>query len=271
MNKPLSTILAAALAVASISATAADVDIGTRYVWAGNLRLRAAPDVKSEELARLPLGTSVQLLPTAGPLVHREDSVPGLRLDSQVEGKPVKIAGDWRRVRVGSAEGWVFDGYLSRYPYPKASKGSDKIAAEFAAAKTLFGAKTEVRWMSGDATDTETYRNMPQRLKDESAPDNHAEISWDRVPFTSGGLGELAIDTREGGEGWTVTLDKLPMTYQETLLWAKRWGWMGDYGAVLEDGRAKLRFDFDETKSDMEYTIACEAQTCSIQYSYATE
>jgi hypothetical protein len=61
------------------------------------------------------------------------------------------------------------------------------------------------------------------------------------------------------------------MTYQEALLWARRWGWTGNYGAALEDGRVKLRFDFDETKSDMEYTIACAAETCSIQYSYAKE
>ncbi len=197
--------------------------------------------------------------------------MPGLKLDKQVNGKPLKIIGDWRRVRVGTAEGWVFDGYLSRYPYPKATRDSDKVATEFAVAKKFFGARTEQQWMTGDATNTPIFNAMPQRLKDEADPKNHAEISWDRVAFASGGLGELAIDTHEGGEGWTVTFDKLPMTYQEALLWAKRWGWLGDYGAVLEDGRAKLRFDYDETKSDMEYTIACESQTCSIRYSFATE
>ena len=271
MNKPLASIVICLGATASLCAHAADAPVETRYVWANNLTLRSAPGINAETLARLPLGASVQVLATSEPLVHREESVPGLKLDKQVNGKPLKIIGDWRRVRVGTAEGWVFDGYLSRYPYPKATRDSDKVAMEFAVAKKFFGARTEQQWMTGDATNTPIFNAMPQRLKDEADPKNHAEISWDRVAFASGGLGELAIDTHEGGEGWTVTFDKLPMTYQEALLWAKRWGWLGDYGAVLEDGRAKLRFDYDETKSDMEYTIACESQTCSIRYSFATE
>jgi len=271
MNKPIAAILAASFAAVSICASAADKTADTRYVWVNNLSLRAAPDIKADALARLPLGSPVQLLASADAPVHREESVPGLKLDHEVVGKPLKIVGDWRHVRVGTMDGWVFDGYLSRYPYPKATKGSDKVAMEFAAAKQSFGARAEKQWMTGDATDSDIFRAMPQRLKDESAPENHTEISWDSVAFASGGLGELAIDAHEGGEGWTVTLDKLPMTYQEALLWARRWGWLSDYGAVLQDGRAKLRYDFDETKADMEYTIACEAQTCSIQYSYATE
>ncbi|HEX8956116.1 MAG TPA: hypothetical protein VF798_07580, partial [Burkholderiaceae bacterium] len=248
-----------------------DATGGTRYVWVNNLTLRAAPDIKAEALACLPLGASVQVLAGAEPLVHREESLPGLKLDKQVNGKPLKIGGDWRHVRAGTAEGWVFDGYLSRYPYPKDSKGSDKIAMEFAAAKQAFGARMEKQWMTGDATNGEIFRAMPQHLQDEAGSKERSEISWDSVSFAAGGQGELAIDTRDSAEGWSVKLDKLPMTYQEALLWAKRWGWMGDYGAVLDDGRTKLRFDFDETKADMEYTIACEAQTCSIQYSYATE
>ena len=273
MNKPIAAILACSLAAVSISTLAADVknNADLRYVWANNLTLRAAPDVKAEALARLPLGLQVQLLAGAEPPVHREESVPGLKLDREVVGKPLKIVGVWRRVRAGTMDGWVFDGYLSRYPYPKSTRGSDKVAMEFAAAKQSFGARAEKQWMTGDAVDTEIFRAMPERLKEETAPDNHAEISWDSVAFASGGLGELAIDAHEGGEGWTVTLEKLPMTYQEALLWARRWGWLSDYGAVLEDGRAKLRFDFDETKADMEYTIACESETCSIRYSYATE
>jgi hypothetical protein len=271
MNKPLATFLACSLAVASLGASATEAATGARYVWVNNLTLRAAPDIKSEALARLPLGATVQLLAADQPLVHVEESLPGLKLDKQVNGKPLKISGDWRRVRIGTAEGWVFDGYLSRYPYPRESKGSDKVAMEFAAAKQSFGARAEKQWMTGDAGNGEIFRAMPQRLQEAADPKNRAEISWDSVTFASGGQGELAIDTRDSAEGWTVKLDKLPLTYQEALLWAKRWGWTGDYGAVLEDGRAKLRFDFDETKADMEYTIACEAQTCSIQYSYATE
>ncbi len=271
MNKPLASFLLCLGAAASLFAHAADVPADTRYVWVGNLTLRAAPDVKAEALAHLQLGTSVQVLPTSEPLVHREEAVPGLKLDCEVKGKPLKISGDWRHVRVGAVEGWVFDGYLSRYPYPKNTKDSDKVAMEFAAAKKSFGAKAERQWMTGDAINTPLFNAMPQRLKDEADPKNQAEISWDSVAFASGGLGELAIDTHEGGEGWTVTLDKLPMTYQEALLWAKRWGWLGDYGVAIGDGRARLRFDFNETQSDLDYTIACEAQSCSIQYSFATE
>ena len=274
MNQPLALFLACSLASASLAASAAgtvDPTVGTRYVWANNLTLRAAPDAKSEALARLPLGAAVQVLAAEGPLVHREESLPGLKLDREVNGKPLKIRGDWRHVRAGTAEGWVFDGYLSRYRYPKESKSSDKVAMEFTAAKQSFGMRAEKQWMTGDAGNGEIFRAMPQRLQEEADPKNHAEISWDSVTFAAGGQGELAIDTHDAAEGWTVKLDKLPMTYQEALLWAKRWGWTGDYGAVLEDGRAKLRFDFDDTKSDMEYTIACAAETCSIEYSYATE
>lgn len=273
MNKPLALFLACTLATTALGATAAEQAPGTaaRYVWVNNLTLRAAPDAESEALARLPLGARVQVLATDLPLVHREESLPGTKLDRQVNGKPLKIIGDWRRVRVGTAEGWVFDGYLSRYPYPKESKGSDKVAMEFAAAKQAFGARAEKQWMTGDPANGELFRAMPQRLQEEAAPDNHADISWDSVIFASGGQGELAIDTRDSAEGWAVKFDKLPLTYQEALLWAKRWGWTSAYGAELEDGHAKLRFDFDEVKADMEYTIACEAQTCSIQYSYATE
>jgi hypothetical protein len=275
MKKPLATLLicaAAAIVTVPSSASAADSPAtDTRYVWVNNLTLRAAPDAKAEALARLPLGASLQVLPATLPLVHREESIAGLKLDHAVAGKPLKIVGDWRHVRAGTMDGWVFDGYLSRYPYPKATQDSDKVAMEFATAKKLFGARSEQQWMTGDATNSDIFRAMPKRLQDESQPDNHAAISWERVAFVSGGQGELAIDTHEAGEGWTVSLDKLPMTYQEALLWARRWGWAGNYGAVLEDGRTELRFDFDETKSDMEYTIACAGQTCSIQYSYAKE
>lgn len=260
-----------ALAADSVGTAATDTGGNTRYVWADNLSVRAAPDVKAEVLAHLPLGAPLQLLASKDVPVHYEESVQGLKRDPDMKGKPLKISGTWRLVQLAGKQGWVFDGYLSRYPYPRNNKDSDPVAGEFAAAKALFGIKSEQQWVSGDPKGTATFQAMPQYLRDSTAPENEADISWDRVVFNGGGSGEFGVDSRFGGTGSTVALDNLPMTYQEALLWAKRWGWFGEYGVALQDGHARLRYAYEDMKADLAYNIDCQATVCSIRYSYGTE
>lgn len=102
----------------------------TLFVWAkSGLVLRTAPDFKAEKMITLPYGTEVKThfhkyrdkniaeieVAVVQPYRHEGKDYPGY-----------KIPGMWVQVTAKGKTGYVFDGYLSRYPPILAGKGSNR-------------------------------------------------------------------------------------------------------------------------------------------------
>jgi hypothetical protein len=87
------------------------------------LILRDAPDLKSKKIASLPFGTMVI------PKMHKETD--GIETSIEVitsciyEGQNYsgyKILGNWVQVSANGKSGYVFDGFLSKYPPPNSQE-----------------------------------------------------------------------------------------------------------------------------------------------------
>jgi hypothetical protein len=269
MNKSLASIAVCLGVAISFSSHAEDAASGTRYVWANNLTVRSAPDMKADAIARLPRGASVQLLSTSEPLTHRNEIVDSVKFDKTQEGEPVGISGDWRRVRTGATEGWVFDGYLSRYRYPKAEYVNGGYASQFSDMKKLFGVKSELHWKTGDSTKTVAWQAVPQKMRDEMGQAGNQD--WGKAVLQTGGRAEMFSDEQETGSSYEITLDKVPMSFPEALLLIKRWGqfefrtfgWAKNNHLELHQGPDEM--------NEFTYTIDCDASTCTIHGEAATE
>lgn len=91
----------------------------TLYVWAqSGLVLRMEPDFKSEKIASLPYGTTVVAQWHKGWDEKKESAVEAI-LPCTFEGQHYqgfKIPGTWLQVIANGKTGYVFDGYLSKYP-----------------------------------------------------------------------------------------------------------------------------------------------------------
>lgn len=95
-------------------------DGDTLFVWAqSGLILRDAPDLKSKKIAALPFGTIVV------PKIYKQTD--GVEMSIEVissciyEGQNYygyKIPGNWVQVSANGKTGYVFDGFLSKYPPP---------------------------------------------------------------------------------------------------------------------------------------------------------
>lgn len=99
-------------------------DGDTLFVWAqSGLILRDAPDLKSKKIAALPFGTIVV------PKMHKQTD--GNEISIEVissciyEGQNYsgyKIPGNWVQVSANGKTGYVFDGFLSKYPPPNSQE-----------------------------------------------------------------------------------------------------------------------------------------------------
>jgi hypothetical protein len=256
----------------------------TRYVWANSLVLRSQPDGKSAEVARLPYGTAVTLSNNAAqPVAHREVL---LKLENK-ENSPVAelaLEGNWRHVRANGNEGWVFDGYLSRYPTRHLSadrkKGDDEAEAEFA--KRVFGVKTAYKWKTGDGTKGEDYRAL---VRDTKMTDKQTkeDVSWGYVEFKNGGSYRALSNQPDGGM-YTSSVDfkDVALTYGEALLWLKQFGGLapiadnnpgalGKFAGKVEPGRhVELGpADGDDSGFGFARSIDCTPTACSISYGFS--
>jgi hypothetical protein len=89
-------------------------DDETIHVWASSgLNMRSKPDAKAEKIATIPYGAKVVVLPNIG-----------VKIPFEVEEfKGFIVKGYWLLVKYENTEGFVFDGFLSRLPAPKAAYG----------------------------------------------------------------------------------------------------------------------------------------------------
>ena len=89
---------------------------GIYYVLAPNgLNMRRGADAASSKIMTLAYGTKVELIQPAAQRNMRIDNFPG----------------GMAKVKVGSQEGYVFDGYLSRMPAPSQDQDQEDIVAAY--------------------------------------------------------------------------------------------------------------------------------------------
>lgn len=256
----------------------------TRYVWAKNLVVRAAPDSGSAEVGKLPLGTAVILVPATGPSISHQDIALKLAASAESPAADVTLDGNWQRVRTPQYEGWVFDGYLSRYPAPILAEDRSKREedAELNFAKRLFGVKLAQTWKTGNSKKTADYAAMRQRSK-LTSKELAGDVSWAYVEFQRGGSYE-ALAHQANGDMYTSSVDfkDVPMSFNEAVLWLRQFGHfapigsgsdgaIGKFSGKIEPGR-KLEIvpaDDDTSGFGFSRTIACSAETCSINYGFA--
>ncbi len=273
---------AAAIALCGQIAWGADAP-DVRYVWANNLILRAQPDGKGAELAKLPFGTTVTIVAgsTSATVVPHQETLLKLTAGNNAPAAEVNLDGNWRRVSAGGTEGWVFDGYLSRYPVRHLSadrgKKDDESEADFA--KRIFGTSKAYQWHSGEGKKSADYRAMLQHTKmnDKQTADN---VTWEYAEFKVGGAYEM-LGTQPDGGMYSSTIDfrNLPLSYGEALLWLKQFGGLNAIGGNgigkfsgkvvagkhLEIGPA----DDDSSGFGFARSVDCTATTCSFNYGFS--
>lgn len=130
----------------------------TLYVWArSGLILRAAPDLKAEKIITLPFGTAVKTLWHK----YRDEDISETEVTVvqpyNFNGKTYpgyKIPGLWVQVTVQGKTGYVFDGYLSRYPPALGARGANREYWDDYLSRA-FG-------KSCTSLDTTPYRHVPK-------------------------------------------------------------------------------------------------------------
>ena len=232
-------MILAVLMVPCIAAKADDAST-RRYVWVSSLIVRAEPDAKAAAVAKLPYGSEVTLFAETG--ASRHEVLFKLAKNGNSPADEVALDGQWHRIHAAGGDGWVFDGYLSRYPAPTviADKNRDDQDGRVEFAKRVFGVKEAYKWSGGGAKMTADYRMMRTRtkLKDKEIND---EVSWEYVVFDNGGSYEMFNHRPDGGMYLSnIDFKSLPLTYSEALLWLKQFHGFESMGGTNANGFGKL-------------------------------
>jgi hypothetical protein len=273
--------LAACIGIALAGSVHAADD--TRYIWANSLVLRTQPDGKSAEVARLPYGAAVTLVNDAAqPVPHREVLFK-LSKSERSPAAELALEGNWRHVKANGGDGWVFDGYLSRYPARHLSadrnKQDDEDEGEFA--KRVFGVKAAYKWKSGDGKKSEDYRALIRdtKMTEAQTGDN---VDWTYIEFKGGGSYRVLGSQADGGM-FTSSTDfrNVPLTYGEALLWLKQFGGfaaiggnpgaLGKFAGKVEPGKHLELSPADDDDSGFGFSrsIDCTPAACSISEGFA--
>lgn len=255
-----------------------------RYVWANSLVLRAQADGRSAEVQRLPYGTAVRLIPDTTTPVPRREVLFELAKSAQTPPAEVALDGAWRHVRAQGGEGWVFDGYLSRYPVRRLSadrnKEDDEDEGSFA--RRVLGAKTAYKWKTGDSKKSEDYRAL---IRQTNMTDKQTgeDVTWEYAEFKSGGSYKMLGNQPDGGM-YTSSVDfkDIPMTYGEAMLWLKQFGGFyaiggkgngtfGRFAGKVDPGRHLEIGPADDDDSGFGFarSVDCTPSACSISYGFA--
>ncbi len=212
----------------------------TRYVWANTLIVRAEPNPKATEVARLPYGSEVALLAETGP--SRREVLLKLAKKDEWPAADVALEGNWRRVHSSSGEGWVFDAYLLRYPAPTImlDKSKEDADGRVEFAKRIFGVKEAHKWAFESGKTAVDYRMMLSRTKlKENEIDQ--ETSWEYIVFKNGGTYEMFSHRPKNGPYMSnVDFENLPFTYGEALLWLKQFHGFESMGGTNVNGIGRL-------------------------------
>lgn len=263
----LSHVLQAADA-ASANTVAFTPSATTRYVWVDKLIIRAQPDSKSAEVARLSLGAEVTLQQDSASLVKRQETIFKL-VSSETSKTPainVTLDGNWQHVSAQGHDGWVFDGYLSRYPAPRSAKGAEGADADVA--KLICGPAKTQKWKLGDSKKSPAYRIMHQHGKLEK---DATEYEWEYDEFQNGCTDETVAQYDGGGDG-SSDFKNLPLTFNEALLFYRRlfFAHDGNVSGTFEPGHRLeiLPNDHDAEAIGFDDIIECAADKCSISQSH---
>ena len=252
---------AALLCLASLvqAQTASEI----RYVWASKLILRTEPDARSAEIARLAYGAKVALLAPPAQMVAHKENVGKLRSGQDHPAADITLDGYWRQIDAAGKQGWVFDGYLSRYPVP----GPDKSASyfddeEMLYAARIFGVARSWRWQKSDGKKSPSYQVMRQhwKLDDDFNP---AEIYWVRAEYKLGGSAEYGLIMGEMTSS-TLTFKGLPLTFNEALLWQLHFHPLQGTGTFAPQRSLQIGPADDDSGVAFGRTIECNNQTCNI-------
>jgi len=273
------SLLVSPLALAADNPPVAVDDVASRFVWAGKLILRSQPDSKSAEIGRVPYGAKVVLQPDAAPLIRHQEILFTLQNGATAKAGSgnVILDGNWRHVHYQEQDGWLFDGYLSRYPAPPVSSGEND-AIELEHAKRVFGDKASFKWVKGESKVTDSYRLLqkhgafcPLSWCSRDVQKSASEYTWQYTEFKQGGTYE-SVSLYDGGGAGNIDFKNLPLTFNEALLWLRRFSALHPTGAgvvgtgVFTPGRRVEIGPTEEEAGSISFTstVDCAADKCTI-------
>lgn len=265
-------------ALAADSGMAAPRTAQTRYVWATNLTVRAAPDSKSAEIVKLPFGSAVEMdVTNEAPVAHQE-SVLKLIPSADTTASEVTISGHWQHIHAGQNNGWVFDGFLSRYPTPPTS-GANAPApeGELEFAKHVFGVKLAQAWKDGDSRKSPEFVAMRKhtQVKDKEIS---GDLEWAYVEFQPQGSYEQFQNRPGDVLENTITFKNVPMTFNEAILWVRYFdAWyatdpqthalMSKYSGKVQAGHhIEIKPSDDTVGVATNRIVDCKQDTCNLKF-----
>lgn len=221
MTSPMAESLASNKSIAQ--------DSSSRYVWADKLVIHAQPDINSPALASLMFGDQISLSSIAD--TTHPYSVTVFKLEPDDEGgteSNVTLDGYWKRVNGHGVDGWVFDGFLSRYPVPKAIKKVGMMEDQVSYANQIFKELRSLHWTTGDKKSGSHYAAMRKHVDASIRKDYH--VDWKYAEFSQGVYYDdlTYYDVGTVGRTW---FRKLPLTFNEAVLWLRLFG---DFTSIPE-------------------------------------
>jgi|GEM_PF-3596147 len=287
---PITASLLCLIAI-STSANAADstppTTSTTRYVWANGLFLRTQADSKSAQLAKIPYGATLTLSNDADATVPHSE----VFLKSTSEGKTstALLDGAWRKVHWQDKDGWVFDGYLSRYPAPddaaleaESSKSKDGASIDVLYYRHVFGpnpnaASGAMEWNNGDSRKSASYKEMCKYLKSigvKCEPPAEGSWGWQQQPLAQGAT-FIGYASGDGPGESAFSYRNMSLTFNEAILWAMHFNHISKDKNVNNNGGLD-GFDFTPGKLLEIYetrasgcpqvdTIRCNDKSCDIE------
>jgi len=270
----LLAFVAAALGSIAISSPAFAIDTApaTRYVWARSLMLRAQPDGKSAQLAKIPYGAALAIGASTDKSVPHSETIGKFTNDDKTN-TVVTIDGAWQKVHWQDKDGWVFDGFLSRFPAP-----ADKMDAdETLFAIKQFGAGKKWSWNDKQSRKLPAYAEM---LKTMHAGGYTADLGktdgweWTKQEFSGNAYFASYSGYNDGsssGEGY----HNLPISFNEAILWAQHFHDITNFtnnkletspvNQVTFDAGKRLSVTYLGDNDGSTRTVSCTATTCDIE------
>jgi Bacterial SH3 domain len=171
------------------------------------LTLRANPGSKGKKKSTLAYGTEVTVL------------AEGLRVTPHevLEFKGFTIDGFWVKVKAGSEEGWVFDGYLTKLKVDNGSQEAKGASADRDMFDALYS-MTSPRKGDRKETQKDGYTNYTQMYEDGT---------------------KLTVARYEGGSSRTLTFKK-GISQEEAYLWGRNfWFENGEVASLKYNASTK--------------------------------
>jgi hypothetical protein len=184
------------------------------------LTLRANPGSKGKKKSTLAYGTEVTVL------------AEGLRVTPHEvnEFKGFTIDGFWVKVKSGSEEGWVFDGYLTKLKVDSGSQEAQGMSAD----RDMFDA---------------LYAMTSPRKGDRKKIKGKAETTYDVYEQGYEDGTKLTVEAYEGGSSRTI-LFKKGISKEEVYLWGRNiWFTNGEVASMKYNANTKhIRLNGSDTE-----------------------